>query len=110
MLTDLAFGLATATPPRDVVVITSRLSYDDPSALLPVEETMQGARILRVRTSRFGRAFLPGRALDYLTFYLSAALMLLRVAAGGMSSLPRRIRHSSVSWPIPSPASRVPGS
>lgn len=83
MLTDLAFGLAEGTPPHDVIVITSRLSYDDPAALLPAEETAHGVRILRVRTSRFGRAGLAGRAVDYLTFYLSAALMLARVAHRG---------------------------
>lgn len=83
MLTDLAFGLAGAVPPRDVIVITSRLSYDDPSALLPAEERAHGVRILRVRTSGFGRASLLGRAIDYLTFYLAAALMLARVARRG---------------------------
>lgn len=83
MLTDLAFGLAGAMPPRDVIVITSRLSYDDPAAVLPAHEHANGVRILRVRTSRFGRAFLPGRAIDYLTFYLAAALMLVRVARRG---------------------------
>lgn len=83
MLTDLALGLARARPPRDVIVIASRLSYDDPRAVLPAEETAHGVRILRVRTSRFGRSFLSGRAIDYLTFYMSAALMLARVARRG---------------------------
>jgi colanic acid biosynthesis glycosyl transferase WcaI len=83
MLTDLAFGLAETPAASDVIVITSRLSYDDPSALLPRQETARGVRVVRVWTSRFGRGSLPGRAIDYLTFYLSAALMLARVARRG---------------------------
>ena len=34
---------------------------------------MQGVRVTRVWTTRFGRQNLLGRTLDYLTFYLSAA-------------------------------------
>lgn len=83
MLSDLAFGLASAEPARDVLVITSRLCYDDPARTLPANEQAQGVRIVRVWTSRFGRAFLPGRAIDYLTFYVSAALMLARMARRG---------------------------
>lgn len=37
-----------------------------------------GVNIERVWSTRFGRASLPGRALDYLTFYASAFLALLR--------------------------------
>ena len=75
MLSDLAFHLAVRGWP--VEVITSRQRYDDASARLPAEETVQGVRIHRVMTSRFGRGFLPGRALDYATFYLAAFFSLL---------------------------------
>ncbi len=64
-------------------MITSRLRYDDPAADLPAREERNGVRIRRVRTSRFGRHWLPGRALDYGSFYLSATLALLREVRPG---------------------------
>jgi len=74
MLSDLAFHLATHG--QLVHVITSRQRYDDPAAALPRFEVVRGVAVHRVWTSRFGRDRLPGRALDYLTFYLSAATRL----------------------------------
>lgn len=68
---------------RRVTVITSRLRYDDPAADLPIREERNGVRIRRVRTSRFGRHWLPGRALDYASFYISATLALLREVRPG---------------------------
>ena len=44
---------------------------------------MRGVHVTRAWTSRFGRANLIGRAVDYLTFYLSAALALWRIARRG---------------------------
>ncbi|WP_290990279.1 glycosyltransferase family 4 protein [Hyphomicrobium sp.] len=81
MLTDLAFGLAE----RGVVVsvITSRLRYDDAKARLPARETVRGVRVERIWTSRFGRAGLILRTIDYLTFYFSAAWTLARIARRG---------------------------
>jgi len=76
MLSDLAFDLAQSG--ATVEIVTSRLRYDDPAAQLPAEETIDGVQVHRVWTSSFGRARLSGRALDYLTFYLSAAWMLWR--------------------------------
>jgi glycosyltransferase involved in cell wall biosynthesis len=76
MAGDLAFHLAARG--WEVEVITSRQRYDDAGARLPKEELVDGVSIRRVWTSRFGRAFLPGRAVDYATFYLSAFLALLR--------------------------------
>ena len=75
MLSDLAFHLAAAG--REVEVVTSRQRYDDPRAQLPAREIVRGVRVTRVRTSRFGRSFLPGRAIDYATFYVSAFFALL---------------------------------
>ncbi|MEO6259371.1 MAG: glycosyltransferase family 4 protein [Thermoanaerobaculia bacterium] len=75
MLSDLAFHLAGAG--WDVEVITSRQRYDDARATLPVRERIRGVRVHRVWSTRFGRNFLPGRAIDYLTFYAAAFLGLL---------------------------------
>lgn len=78
MAGDLAFDLAGRGWSVDVV--TSRQRYDDAAARLPELETVDGVTIRRVWTSRFGRSFLPGRAIDYATFYLSAFLTLLRTS------------------------------
>ena len=80
MLSGIAFALARE---RDVSVITSRLRYDNPDALLPRRETIDGVDVVRVATSGFGRAWLLGRAFDYLTFYVSAAWSLMRYARRG---------------------------
>lgn len=77
MLTDLAEALA-----RDglqITVVCSRQLYEDPHAVLAPRETTRGVSILRVYTTRFGRARLLGRALDYASFYVTATVLLLRV-------------------------------
>src|SRR4051812_36881836 len=77
MLADLAFHLASRG--WDVGVITSRLLYE--SSVLgprssgeqnPQRETINGVDVRRIWTTRFGRGSLVGRAIDYLTFYVSA--------------------------------------
>src|SRR3954467_388028 len=78
MLSDLAFHLAERG--RDVVIVTSRQRYDDARAKLPAHEIMGGVEVRRVWSTRFGRGFLPGRAIDYATFYVSAFFALLRRA------------------------------
>jgi colanic acid biosynthesis glycosyl transferase WcaI len=87
MLSDLAFAFAAPTTPGDqpctVRIITSRQCYDAPDAQLAARETIAGVDIYRVWTSRFGRINLAGRAVDYLTFYLSAAWTLWRLTRGG---------------------------
>ena len=70
MASDLAFHLAARG--YEVEAIASRQRYDDADAGLPRQEVAKGVRITRVATTRFGRSFLPGRAVDYLTFYLNA--------------------------------------
>lgn len=70
MLSDLAFHLAARG--WDVEVIASRQRYDDADAQLPRQQLERGVRITRVATTRFGRRFLPGRAVDYATFYRNA--------------------------------------
>jgi glycosyltransferase involved in cell wall biosynthesis len=76
LLSDLAFDLASRG--QDIHVITGRQLYTDPQASLLSEEVIRGVNVFRVRTSRFGRARLWGRMLDYLTFYLGATWRLLR--------------------------------
>src|SRR3954453_15410467 len=75
MLSDLAFHLAERG--WTVRVVTSRQRYDDAAAKLPRNKTIAGAEVRRVWSTRFGRGFLPGRAIDYATFYVSAFFALL---------------------------------
>jgi colanic acid biosynthesis glycosyl transferase WcaI len=63
LLTSLATALAACG--WEVHVITSRLCYDAPDAILAALDTIKAVRVHRVWTSRFGRAWLPGRAADY---------------------------------------------
>lgn len=81
MLSDLAFHLAAQG--SEVHVIASRQRYDEPGAQLPAREETGGVFIHRVRTSRYGRGRLPGRAVDYASFYLSASLALAGLARRG---------------------------
>jgi colanic acid biosynthesis glycosyl transferase WcaI len=77
ILTDLAEYLITEG--KHVWIVTSRLSYDIPEIRFPDQEAMAGVKVIRVWTSSFGRSHLVGRAIDYLTFYLSAFFCLLRI-------------------------------
>lgn len=79
MLTDLAEHLATR---HEVVVLTSRLLYDDGDRLVR-RERLGGVSVRRLWSTRMGRRSLAGRALDYATFYLSAFVALLRLARRG---------------------------
>lgn len=78
LVSDLAAQLELSG--YDVHVITSQQLYDEPQARLPAEELLGGVHVHRVRASRFGRANLVGRAVDYLSFYASAARALLAAA------------------------------
>jgi glycosyltransferase involved in cell wall biosynthesis len=78
MLTDLAFALAEDG--LNIHVVTSRQQIDDPLADLAPSDQYADVNIYRVWTSRWGRSNLLGRALDYLTFYFSAAIRLFRLA------------------------------
>jgi glycosyltransferase involved in cell wall biosynthesis len=76
ILTDLAFHLAqTGT---QVTVITGRRRYTDASETLVPYETIRGVNVVRVATTGFGRSRLVGRAIDYLSFYVSALWQLAR--------------------------------
>ncbi len=81
MLTDLALSLATRE--IEVHVIASAQAYDDPTRTFPQFEVVQGVKVRRIATSRFGRARLFGRLLDYATFYIGAAWEMFRVVRSG---------------------------
>jgi colanic acid biosynthesis glycosyl transferase WcaI len=81
LATDLAIDLASSG--FEVIAITSRQRYDNPSAQLAPEQMHARVRIRRVGTTRFGRQKLVGRALDYLSFYLRASFVLWREARQG---------------------------
>ena len=81
LLSDLAFDLASRN--HEVHVITGCQLYSNPQASLATEESICGVHVHRVRTSRFGRANLWGRVVDYLTFYLGATWLLLRLTRQG---------------------------
>jgi colanic acid biosynthesis glycosyl transferase WcaI len=75
LLSDLAFCLTQHG--YEVHVICSRQLYGAAKAKLPAHEKLAGVTVHRLWTTRFGRAGLPGRALDYLSFHLSCAATLL---------------------------------
>jgi glycosyltransferase involved in cell wall biosynthesis len=75
MVSDLAFHLASRG--WEVGMITSRQRYDDAGAQLAKRERVRGVAVRRVWSTTFGRHFLPGRAVDYATFYLSAMLAMM---------------------------------
>ena len=75
MLTDVAEGLADKG--EHILIITSAMTYDDPKVKLARREICKGVEIKRVRTTRFGRSNLVGRAADYMTFYLASFFCLL---------------------------------
>lgn len=81
LLSDLAFDLASRG--QEIHVITGCQLYGNPQASLSDEESIRGVLVHRVRTSRFGRAKLWGRMIDYLTFYLGATWRLLRMVHPG---------------------------
>lgn len=81
MLTDLAVDLAARG--WDVGVVSSRQRYEDAQASLPAADEHGGVQIRRVWTAAFGRKHLLGRALDYLSFYVTSAWRLRRWARAG---------------------------
>lgn len=67
----------------EVSVICSGQLYDNAKAKLPDNEVIEGVRVFRVSTTRFGRGNLFGRACDYASFYPAAAFRLLEVLRAG---------------------------
>jgi colanic acid biosynthesis glycosyl transferase WcaI len=81
ILSDLAFDLAGAG--HEVSVVTSRQRYDEPQAQLPETETIRGVAVHRLATTRFGRASILGRGLDYLSYFASMHRAVLALARRG---------------------------
>lgn len=81
ILSDLAFALARDG--AEIHVLTSRQIYDQPEAMLDPEAIVDGVRIHRLSTTRYGRSGLLGRAFDYLSFYAAIARRLDRLANRG---------------------------
>lgn len=81
MLSDLAFRLAQRGV--SVSVVTSRQLYQNPEAALPARENLRGVDVHRVWTATHGRSRLLGRALDYGTFHIAAAVELVRILNRG---------------------------
>lgn len=75
MLTSLAEYLEQEG--LDVHIVCSRLRYNDASQRLPRHAEINGVKVRRVWSSAFGRSSLVGRAIDYLTFYIVLAGVLL---------------------------------
>lgn len=65
-----------------VEIVTSRLSYEGQDTFSPFEE-IGNVRVHRIWTSIFGRKFLLGRAIDYITFYLSVFFKLIWILRSG---------------------------
>ena len=81
MLTDLAMDLRRAG--MDITVVTGRQLIDDAEAQLAKREQVDGVDVYRVWSTRFGRRSLPGRGLDYLSFYIGAGWRLARICRPG---------------------------
>lgn len=77
LLSDLAFNLAQDA--YEVHIVCSRQLYGSAGANLAARATIRGVFVHRIWTTRFGRDWLLGRALDYLSFYVSCAMTLLRL-------------------------------
>ena len=76
LLKDVAEHLASRG--HSVTIVASRLGYRHSGRSLLRRERRNGVDIVRVWTSGLGRRHALGRAVDYLTFYLSATLALAR--------------------------------
>jgi colanic acid biosynthesis glycosyl transferase WcaI len=81
LLTDLVEALGASG--FRVTVLAGRHGYLDRGAVLPARAAHAGAEVRRLWHTGFGRATLPGRALDGATFALSAFLALLARARPG---------------------------
>lgn len=77
MLTSLALSLRENG--EAVHVVASRSLHNDSSTRLAARADLEGVVVHRVWTTRFGRDWLPGRAIDYATFHLATAWQLLRL-------------------------------
>jgi colanic acid biosynthesis glycosyl transferase WcaI len=80
MLSDAAFYLAGKG--HEIHVVTSRLSYEG-DARLDASEVVNGVQVSRLWSTSFGRGKIIGRAIDYVSFYISLFFCLLRILESG---------------------------
>jgi len=69
---DLALSLAQAG--HEVTIICNSRGYDDPKVRFPKQETWNGVRIIRVRSTGFGKRAKWRRAADFGTFMAACIL------------------------------------
>ncbi|HFE39620.1 MAG TPA: glycosyltransferase WbuB [Gammaproteobacteria bacterium] len=81
LLSDLAFYLADQK--NTVTVICSHQVYDNSSQLLATRECKSGVNIYRIKTTNFGRHWLPGRMIDYLSYFTGMSWRLFRLVKSG---------------------------
>jgi len=65
----------------EIHIVTSRMKYDDENVRYESDAKYKGVYIHRCWTSSFGRSALLGRAIDYLTFYMSSFFKLLTLVS-----------------------------
>ena len=80
ILSDVAFHISQTG--RAVSVVCGRLTYDAADRL-PQSEILRGLGVFRVATTRFGRAGMLARSVDYLSFYISASWRIARTLRKG---------------------------
>ncbi len=81
MLSDLAFFLSARG--YQVHVITGKHGYDERTGTLPQIESVQNVTVHRVWSTRNGYRSLIHKMSNYMTFYISAAWFLRRIAGKG---------------------------
>jgi putative colanic acid biosynthesis glycosyltransferase WcaI len=69
---DMALSLSKAG--HDVTVVCNSRGYDDPKLRFPNQESWNGIKIIRVRSSGFGKSSKWRRAADFGTYMLSCVL------------------------------------
>jgi colanic acid biosynthesis glycosyl transferase WcaI len=74
-LSDLASSLVERG--HQVTVITGRRAYDEPKRIFAARETWRGVHIIRVFSTRFGKAAKWRRAADFASFIFSCCFRLL---------------------------------
>jgi len=81
MLTDLAFNLVKEG--SEVSIICSSQSYDKSNSTYKKYEEINSVKVYRVKTTDFGRNWLPGRVIDYMSYFLGMVWLLFNTAQKG---------------------------
>jgi len=81
LLSDLVFHIGESD--KKVQVITGRYLYDSSDIELAAYEEINSVSVTRIWTTHFGRGNLLGRAIDYLSFYVSALFVLFKTINKG---------------------------